>query len=169
VKRLIATLGALAVLAGAGAAAARPITSGVITVGKGAGPITLGMSRAQVIAKLGKPLYENSNGYMQYAKIPVIFDVYRAGGSKSSHVRMVSVSDSGPAFTLSDGNRIFTAGGIRRLSARYGKQLKFHNSGDSGPYYEIVSKTGARKVLSDFFVDKHALSAKCLQVFILFA
>jgi hypothetical protein len=158
---------ALACAALAGPAAARTVTSGVITVGQGAGPLTLGMTRAQVIANLGKPIYENGNGYMQYANIPVIFDVYRNGGAKSSRVRMLSVSDSGPAFKLSDGNRIFTRGGLKRLSGRYGKRLKFHETADSGPFYEIVTRLHGRKVLTDFDVDRHSLNATVLQIFIL--
>jgi hypothetical protein len=164
----LASAAALAVAAMPAPAVARTVTSGVITVGQGAGPITLGMSRAQVISKLGRPLYENQNGYMQYARIPVIFDVYRDGGASSTHVRMLGISAMGPAFRLSDGNRIFTKGGLRRLSAHYGKQLKFHNTADSGPFYEIVSTLHKRKVLTDFFVDRHSLSATVLDVFILF-
>jgi hypothetical protein len=122
-----------------------------------------------VISKLGRPIYENGNGYMQYARIPLIFDVYRDGGARSSHVRMLSVAGTGPGFRLSDGNRIFTKGGLRRLSSRYGSRLKFLDSGDSGPYYEIVSRLNHRKVLTDFFVDRHSLDAKVLQIFILFA
>ena len=148
----------------AGAVPARAISAGVITVGQGAGPITLGMSRAQVIARLGRPLYENANGYMEYARVPAMFDVYRAGGAASTHVRMLGLS--GPRFKLSDGNRIFARGGLRRLAARYGKRLKFHNTADSGPYYEIVSRLKGRKVLSDFFVDRHSLNATVLDIFI---
>ena len=154
-------------LALAGPAAARTVTSGVITVGKGAGPITLGMSRAQVIAKLGAPLYENSNGYMQYAKVPAMFDVYRDGGARSTRVRMLGIAGSG--FRLSDGNRIFAKGGLKRLANRYGRRLMFHNSADTGPYYEIVSRLNGRKVLSDFSVDRHSLNATVLDIFILLA
>jgi hypothetical protein len=148
-------------------ASARTVSSGVITVAKGAGPITLGMSRAQVIERLGRPLYENSNGYMQYAKPPAIFDVYRDGGANSTRVRMLGIAGSG--FMLSDGNRIFARGGLKRLAHRYGKQLKFHNTADSGPYYEIVSRLNGRRVLSDFFVDHQSLNATVLEIFILFA
>jgi hypothetical protein len=169
VKRTCASIAAVLVCALAAAPApARTVTSGVITVGQGAGPITLGMPRAQVIAKLGKPIYENGNGYMQYANIPVIFDVYRFTGAKTSRVRMLSVSDSGPAFKLSDGNRIFTKGGLRRLARRYGKRLKFHAT-ESGPLYEIVTRLRGRKVLTDFDVDRHSLNAAVLQIFILYA
>jgi hypothetical protein len=169
VTRLIGILAVTAAIlaVAAGAAAARPVTSGVITVGKGAGPITLGMTRARVIARLGKPIYENANGYMQYANPPAMFDVYRDGGAHSTRVRMLGISGSG--FRLSDGNRIFAKGGLRRLANRYGKRLTFHNSGDTGPYYEIVSRLNGRKVLSDFFVDRHSLSARVLDIFILFA
>jgi hypothetical protein len=169
VKRTLAAIGvALACVALPPSAPARTVTSGVITVGQGAGPITLGMTRAQVIGKLGKPIYENGNGYMQYANIPVIFDVYRNGGARTSRVRMLSVSDTGPGFKLSDGNRIFTKGGLKRLANRYGKRLKFHETADSGPYYEIVTRFRGRKVLTDFNVGRHSLNAAVLQIFILY-
>jgi hypothetical protein len=80
---------------------------------------------------------------------------------------MLGIARSG--FKLSDGNRIFAKGGARRLANRYGTRLTFHNSGDTGPYYEIVSRLNGRKVLSDFFVDRHSLNATVLDIFILFA
>jgi hypothetical protein len=96
-----------------------------------------------------------------------MFDVYRDGGAHSTRVRMLGIAGSG--FKLSDGNRVFAKGGLKRLAQRYGTQLKFHNSGDTGPYYEVVSRLNGRKVLSDFFVDRHSLNATVLDIFILFA
>ena len=167
--RLFGVLAAAAALAAAVAvtpAGARVIRSGVITVGRGAGPITLGMTRSQVVSKLGRPLYENANGYMQYAQLPSIFDVYRTGGGSRTRVRMLVIGGSG--FRLSDGNRIFARGGLRRLSKRYGKQLKFHNTPDTGPYYELISRFQKRRVRTQFFVTRRSLDATVLDVFILF-
>jgi outer membrane protein assembly factor BamE (lipoprotein component of BamABCDE complex) len=53
---------ALLVLAGVAAARSALVTHGPITPNVGASGITLGMTRAQVIAKLGKPVAQNLNG-----------------------------------------------------------------------------------------------------------
>jgi hypothetical protein len=165
-RALIAAIALLAL--GAPAAGAKGITSGKITVGRGANGVTLGDSRAQVIDTLGKPLTENSFGTMSYGRIPVIFDIYRKG----SHVRQFVIAAEGaPAghFALSDGNHIFKSGGLRRVADRYGKRLRFHRFDDGSPYYEIVSRLHGRKVLTDFETDRHGLGANVLDVFILFA
>jgi hypothetical protein len=75
------------------AAAAKPpltkgVYSGVITVGRGAVGITLGMTRAQVVAHLGRP-FADHGGEMDYFRLPPkypsrgLFVVYLAKG----HVR----------------------------------------------------------------------------------
>jgi hypothetical protein len=156
--------------ASAPAAGAKGITSGTITVGRGANGVTLGDTRAQVIATLGRPLMENSFGTMSYGRIPVIFDVYRNGADH--HVRQFVIAAAGPVaghFVLSDGNHIFKPGGLRRVANRYGNRLKIHRFDDGSPYYEIVTKLHGRKVKTDFETDRHGLGANVLDVFILFA
>lgn len=164
----ILIVGAVAALAAPAAATAKPITSGVITVGQGAGGATLGMNRAQVIAKLGKPVDENPQGVMGYAKTEVsgnIFDVYRENRSPSGRVRLFIISYPGKSsFTLQDGNHVFANGGIGRVMKRYGKRLTFHDSPDSGPYYELRTRLNGRKVFTDFQVDKKGKGAHVLDV-----
>jgi hypothetical protein len=147
-----------------------PITSGVITVGRGANGVRLGMSRAQVIAKLGTPAYENASGYMQYvgdsARANAMFDVYRDGGASSTHVRMLGIAGAG--FRLSDGNHVFAAGGLGRLRSRFGARLKFHQSSDGTLTYQLAGRFKGRRVQTDFDVTGPAADARVLDVFILF-
>jgi hypothetical protein len=152
--------GALIAVALASGAQARGITSGTITVGRGANGVTLGMTRQQVIDKLGRPLMENANGVMSYGSGKTIFDIYR----KFTH-RVKQFVIAGGNFKLSDGNRIFARGGLRRLKARYGKRLRFHRFEDGSPYYEIVTHLNGHKVLTDFPTGL----GRVLDVFILFA
>ena len=90
----------VALLAGATASASTPASKGVygglVTVGRGAAGVTLGMTRAQVIARLGRPLKER--GPMSYENLPPgkigpntphgEFDLYLANG----RVRMIVIS-----------------------------------------------------------------------------
>ncbi len=172
IATLTAAVAAAAALAGPTQAATQPINSGLITVGQGANRALLGMSRAQVISALGKPIDENQNGVMSYEPITsgVIFDVYRDGGGRGTHVRMFIIAAPGHSgFTLQDGNRVFTKGGMRRVFNHYGSHLRFHNSGQSGPYYELITKLRGKKVLTDFAVDRQSRDAHVLDVYILFA
>jgi hypothetical protein len=169
-----AAAGLLAVSLGcvaAGPVAAKTVSSGVITVGRGASGVELGMSRAQVVQRLGKPNGENGFGTMSYGsdRSNTIFDVYRSrGGARGTVTQFLIASPRNRHFTLQDGNRVFTKGGLRRVSRRYGKRLKFHTFEDGSPYYEVVSKLRGRKVLTDFETDGHSLDAHVLDVFILY-
>jgi hypothetical protein len=101
------------VIAVATAAAATPpltkgVYSGVITVGRGAAGITPGMTRAQVIARLGRPFADHGTE-MEYFRSPPkypsrgLFVVYLAKG----RVHMIQ-TDGKPnsGWRLSDGNRV---------------------------------------------------------------
>lgn len=123
------------------------------------------MTRRQVIDVLGRPLAENQNDVMSYARDPFIFDVYRNGGDH--HVRELVIA--GGTWKLSDGTAIFKAGALKRLSARYGERLKFHRFDDGSPYYELVTRLRGRKVRTDFPTNRRGLGAKVLDVFIVFA
>jgi hypothetical protein len=165
---------ALTVLVGllsAAPATAHTISSGVITVGRGANGVELGMTRAQVVKKLGRPNAENGLGTMSYGadSANIIFDVYRLLDPPHTVREFVIASPHDPHFRLSDGNRIFTKGGLRRLAKHYGKALRFHRFDDGSPYYELVTRFHGKTVKTAFPTDKRGLDAYVQDVFIAFA
>jgi hypothetical protein len=140
------------------AAAKPPLTkgvySGVITVGRGAAGITLGMTRAQVVARLGRPFADNGR-QMDYFRLPPrypsrgLFVVYLAKG----RVHMIQ-TDGKPnsGWRLSDGNRIFASGGYARLMHRYGRRLRSMRTEDGEPFYRITGRLNRLTVWTDFWV-----------------
>jgi hypothetical protein len=172
-RLLVAGLATIAGLAASPRADAHAISSGAITIGQGAAGINLGMNRAQVIAAGGNPLTEDANGYMGYERDSSgkIFGVYRRTSAPSARVHLLIIASVHPGtdYTLSDGNAIFAAGGLRRLAASYGQRLVFHNSIATGPFYRIVTHRHGKKVLNDFNVARHSLSSPVYQVAILYA
>jgi hypothetical protein len=143
----------------------------VITVGRGVNGVELGMSRARVIRRLGRPNSENSFGTMSYGsdRANTIFDVYRTSGGASGKVKQfVIAAPRNRAFRLQDGNRVFTRGGLRRLAGRYGRRLTFHRFDDGTPYYELATRLHGRRVLTDFATERRALDSYVLDVFIVF-
>lgn len=162
----IATICAALTLAcvAAPAAARTGVTGGVIEINQGAAGVTLGMSRADVIATLGKPFYENHNGYMQYSRTSgdVMFDVYLNASTKQAEM----IGISGKAFTMADGNAIFTKGGLRRLVAANPGKVKFRRTEDGEPLYRIRGHLGGKTVVTDFFVIRHSIDSPVEDVFI---
>jgi hypothetical protein len=72
-------------------------------------------------------------------------------------------------FRLSDGNRIFTKGGLRRLAKRYGNAMHLHTFDDGSPYHGLVTRFHGKKVKTAFPTDKRGLDAYVLSVFIAYA
>ena len=167
---VIAAAALVAAVAGGSAQAAQPraVTGGTITVGVGAAGVEVGMPRAEVVALLGRPFYENRNGYMQYMPDGArgIFDVYRAGGGRQTRVRMVSVASSGGRFTLADGTRIFEPGALRAVKRAYGRRLRLVRTGDGELIYRIVTRAGGRRVDTDFSVTRPNLGGRVVQLFV---
>ena len=139
-------------------AAAGAVEQGTIFVNKGAAGVTLGMTRAQVVAKLGKPLYENANGYLQYSN-KNLFDVYLNTATK--RVRLIGIS--GPNFCTSFGVCMFRKGGLAKLKARYGAALKRHVAEDGEVTYEMRGTLGGKAVFTSF---SPAAGGRIIQVFI---
>ncbi len=156
-------------LAAAGLAAALTLASstgaaverGTIVTNRGAAGVVLGMTRAQVVAKLGKPLYENANGFMQYAK-QNLFDVYVDRTSK--RVRLIGVS--GPRFCTVRGVCMLTRNGIARLRAQYGAALRRFTDETGEVGYELRGRFGGKPVFTTFFPDRPRPSGRVVQVFI---
>ena len=110
---------ALAVASVASAGGTRAIESGRIDVGRGVHGIVLGMTRAQVVARLGRPLYENANGYMQYSRRH-LFDVYARGRPR----RVDLVTAAGPRFCLPHRICTLRKRSLRRLLRAYGGRVR---------------------------------------------
>jgi hypothetical protein len=159
-RSLAAVLAALA-LAAVPAGASAAVDQGTIVVNRGAGGVLLGMARAQVVGLLGKPLYENANGYMQYSK-KSLFDVYLDVSTK--RVRLVGIS--GPKFCTAKGVCMWTSNGIAKLKAQCGAALrKFTDeTGETG--WEIRGRFRGKKVFTSFFPDKPKPSGKIVQIFV---
>jgi hypothetical protein len=115
----LALLGSLLAALVAASAAPAAVEGGTIWVNRGSAGITLTMKRATVLNRLGQPLYENQNGYMQYAEEPDLFDVYL---NSRNRVRLLGISGEG--FCVNDGPCMWDRNGVRKLRAKFGDRLK---------------------------------------------
>lgn len=157
-------------VAGAPAAQARTVTGGVVEIGAGAAGVTLGMSRAAVIERLGRPGYENQR-YMGYGPDPgsatVSFDVYLSDVAEPPRVRMLGFW--GDRFVLADGTRLFRRGAISRLRARYDERLRrVHDRRTDTRLYRLRTRRRGRLVWNDFMVDRFGSRALVTSAFILY-
>ena len=75
------------------------------------------MTRAQVVARLGKPLFENENGFIEYARFPNLFDVYLDVSSTPKRVRLIGIS--GERFCFPKRLLHVPEGRSRKLKERY--------------------------------------------------
>ncbi len=123
------------------AALVAPISHGTITVNRGIAGARLGMTRAQVVSHLGKPLSENANGVMSYepdSTAKGIFDVYRNGSA--GRVRLFSL----------DG-------------------MKLNDKSDGSLYYYVNGRYQGRAVRTSFQVDRFSRTrARVLDVYVNF-
>ena len=141
--------------------ASAAVEKATFTPGTGGAGITLGMTRAQVVAKLGNPLYANANGYMQYSS-KNLFDIYLDGNNR---VRLIGIS--GPRFCTAFGACAFKSGGIAKLRARYGTRLRLTTLPETGERdWILLGKRGARKVFTSFSPANTTASSAFVQVFI---
>lgn len=162
-RALFVTVVASCVCAALAGAAGRAIESGQIVVGRGVHGVTLGMTGAQVVARLGRPLSRNGNGYMQYSK-KHLFDVYVRRGSPR---RVDLVTAAGPGFCLAGGICSMTKGSLGRLVRRYGPRLKveLYPEDADAPDYVIRTRFHGQPVNTAFSRSPGSF----LQVFIAYA
>ncbi len=150
------------------------IYGGLVVVGRGAAGATLGMTRAQVIVRLGRPIEgRNSRGPMSYESFPPgkvspkaphgIFDLYLANG----RVRMIVISPHS-GWHLSDGTPIFGSGAIARLMHRFGHRLKPTRIEDGERTYRITERYLGRTVWTEFYVEHFGANANVYGFDILF-
>jgi len=152
------------VLAGAAAAV---VNGGSVTPNLGVAGIKLGMTRAQVIARLGKPLFKNANGFMQYGndKKGVIFDVYLDTSTHPQRVRLLGIS--GTKFCLVGGGPcMMRAGGVGKLRKRYGNALVNVKLEDGEKVVWLKGKLKGCKVFTDFGEANRPAAAKIVMIFI---
>jgi len=160
---------AVAALVVTGIAGARTIavTHGSITPNVGAAGATLGMTRAQVTARLGKPSFTNAHGYMQYGvdSKNILFDVYLDVASKPQRVHLLGISGTG--FCLAGGGPcLLHAGGWGKLRARYGKALKTVTLEDGEKAIWLKGTYKGCKVFTDFGEAGQPAKAPLLMVLV---
>jgi hypothetical protein len=148
-------------------ASATVIDHGTITVNRGVNGATIGMTRAQVAAALGRPDYTNRNGLMEYSDPSYdgggIFDIYL--GHRSHRVNGIQIAFEG-GFKLQDGNRVFRRGAIRRLFRHYGARVHRNPIYQGTRSYSIYGRFHGRKVLTNLSVAKYKRSARALEVYV---
>ena len=159
----LVALVAIAAVALPGSAAAL-VEKGTIRVNRGGAGITLGMTRAQVVAKLGKPLFENANGYMQYADVPNLFDVYLDASSTPKRVRLVGIS--GERFCFPAGFCMFRKGAVGKLKKLYGASLKVVRLESGERVYRVAGSYRECDVFTDFTPRRFRSSARLIIVFV---
>lgn len=168
--RALAVLVALALGApGALAAEPAPVAGGEIVVGRSAAGVSLGESRADVLALLGTPFYANRFGYMQYAPddAPAGFDVYCTGDRKADVVRMIGVL--GGDFTISTVH-IFRPGGLLRLARRMPGRIRPVRMETGERAYRVNSRLpDGRRAWTDFGTrdPRRGMRSRVLSVFLL--
>ncbi|MGI8606610.1 MAG: hypothetical protein ACR2L0_05570 [Gaiellaceae bacterium] len=153
---LVAALFAVALPSPAGAV----VDAGTIQVNRGAAGIRLGMTRASVVSRLGAPVFQNANGYMQYSEVN-IFDVYL---NTSRRVRMLGVS--GPSFCTASGICLFEAFGVRKLKNQWGPRLKLLRLETGEQAYVLRGRVNGRRVFTAFSPTTIRPRGKIIMVFI---
>lgn len=151
-----AALAALLVVATAGAT----VEKGKIQVNRGAIGVTLGLTRAQVVARLGRPVYQNQNGYLQFAKVNLL-DVYL--DQRTNRVRLMGVA--GRRFCIED-VCLQHRGNVGALKRLFGAKFKAITDEDGSPAYAMYGTLGGRRVFTTFGVGRHAPTEAVAQVFI---
>jgi hypothetical protein len=159
-RALVAALGLFAALA-LESAALPAVEQGTIVVNRGAAGAKLGMTKAEVVALLGKPLFQNAHGYMQYSKSN-LFDVYLNPATKL--VRLIGMS--GPKFCTVKGVCMMNKGGLAKLRAQYGAALRKSVAEDGEVSYEVAGAYDGKKVFTSFFPATTKHGAPIIQIFI---
>jgi hypothetical protein len=137
------------------------VNAGRIQVNRGAASIRLGMTRTQVVALLGAPVFQNANGFMQYSRHPRIFDLYL---SSARRVRQLGVS--GPNFCTASGICMFEAYGVRKLRNQWGSRLKLLRLETGEQVYVVRGLVNGRRSFTSFSPTTLRPRGKIIMVFI---
>ena len=143
----------------AAASGGKGIYGGVIVAGRGVAGARLGMTRAQVVARLGTPVSEYPHRVLSYEALPPRnphgqFDIYLQGG----RARMFIISPRS-TWRLTNGIHIFAKGAIARLMHCYGHRLKPTRIEDGERLYRITERYLGRTVWTEFYVTRFGPTA----------
>lgn len=165
-RRFLVLAVAVAALVAASPALAKTYDEGTILPGRGATvgpdaiPVLIGMKKAKVLKSLGKPVYQNAFGYLQYSK-KNLFDVFVNTGNGN---RVDVLSFSGPEFCLPFDVCLLQNGGVKALRQKFGGALK-RDVLESGETVLVVrTRVDGQKRVTTFRVSGQKPGSQIVQV-----
>jgi hypothetical protein len=158
-----AALAAALLAAATAATASGVVTSGTIRVNHAAAGIRLGMKKADVVDKLGPPVFQNANGFLQYGPDPPppLFDLYLG---RRNRVRQLGIS--GRHFCLPGGPCMFRRHGLKQLRDRFGDRLKKVELETGETVYVLRGRIDGRRSFTSFSTPSARSRAKIIMVFL---
>lgn len=129
--------------------AAKPVGR-AIRDGIGVGGVELGLTIAEVEARLGLPVNVNKLGeqivFMSYAKSG-LFDVYIGEGGR---VRMIIASNQDRTWCTEYDVCLYREGDLAKLKAHHGAALRRFVDRDGSVTYRLLTKKGDRQVMTEY-------------------
>lgn len=133
------------------APAAPPTPAHLITEGIGVAGVALGMTEAEVRAKLGTPASENRAGqavvFMSYHATDN-FGIYFDPGT--GRVRMIIAAVQDKTFCTSFDVCLYRDGDLPKLVAHHGQNLLRFTDRDGSVTYRLLSGQGDRQVMTEY-------------------
>lgn len=122
----------------------------LIRDGIGVGGIELGMTIADIEARLGAPVRVNKAGdqvvFMSYAKAG-LFDLYIGDDGR---VRMIIASNQDRSFCTAYDVCTYREGDLTKLKTHHGKALFRYVDRDGSITYRLLEKKGDRQIMTEY-------------------
>jgi hypothetical protein len=122
----------------------------LIRDGIGVGGAELGLTIAEVEARLGPPVRVNKTGeqivFMTYAKIG-LFDLYIGEGGR---VRMIIATNQDRSFCTAYDVCLYREGDLKKLKAHQGAALHRFVDRDGSVTYRLLEKKGGKQVMTEY-------------------
>ena len=152
-------MGLLAVAVAAAVLAAGSVERGTIVPDRGIGGVELGMTRAQVVARLGEPVSTVGANRLLYSRDNV-FDFYL-----DANGRVETIVASGARFCTRGGACLLRTGNVAALRREVpGRIVRTQSYGT--PLYTLAGRFRGRTVYTSFLGDRHAPKQTVLQVYL---